>query len=148
MLTLQMTKHKDIASNDYRQIIAELDEASTKYEQDKKADEALFHSYFPVLYEKASYLATLVDKCKKVDSDKSIVAGELLDEIQSKIDDLRIYIYSLGSTRRVFDCWLIKIIPMLRDLEKNLNKCKCSLKTDNLLAIHFMQTELFFKTPI
>ena len=104
-----------------RENLPQIIEASrAKYDDDKKTENEIFNKYFPSLYEKAGCIATLVGSFKSVTVDDFVKTKEMIDEIQRKIDDLRLYIYRLGTARDTFYDWLNHLIPSLISLECDL----------------------------
>jgi len=148
-----MTKTKNNTQVNFEQIIAELDQEASvgcdKSNMDEVTKRELFNKYFPELIEKGGAIAGMVHNINNSERNNFKITNEMIDGIQPKIDEMRLYIYGLGSARAVFDCWLGHVIPWLRDLERGIReakeekqeqvlvlKRKLLMREDGLLFIH------------
>lgn len=118
-------------------------------------DKDEFHKHFDPIFNKGYELQRIVWAYKKPKRDTPYSEPtetfsdieKRLDDMQARIEDLRLDIYNLGDLRREFDCWLSYVIPRLRHLEHELVECRQFLQESELACLHRL-SRLEFHLPI
>lgn len=148
-----MPETVSINSEELERITAELDAEAIdmrlrQVEPKTEAEKKKCSELFTPIYDKARQIVLIVNNCKKLEVDARTTGLEkTLDEIQTRITELRLDIYNLGHIKQFSSLWLSYIIPRLRDLERDIRRCRVALQKDKLDCIYLM-TRFDFHTPL